>query len=146
MILAEQPAQGSVHVVSYLAGPRVLAQLTQVVGQAACHRQGNATVVAEDPYRNPAISTNTSAPATRSRHTCAGGVSFAVKYAMSTTASSAFATADSAAATKDRPAGNSRSSEVWDRNTRRGSGPSPDMPHSMPGLCGTMESMRERNG
>ena len=48
MILAEQPAQASVHVVSYLAGPRVLAQLTQVVGQAACHRQSNATVVAEE--------------------------------------------------------------------------------------------------
>jgi hypothetical protein len=39
---------------------------------------------------------------------------------MSATASPARDTAASAAATNDRPAGNSRNSEVWLRNTRRG--------------------------
>ena len=39
---------------------------------------------------------------------------------MSATASCARATAASAAATNDRSRGNSRNSEVWLRNTRRG--------------------------
>ena len=39
---------------------------------------------------------------------------------MSAIASRARATAASAAATNDRPRGNSRNSEVWLRNTRRG--------------------------
>ena len=41
---------------------------------------------------------------------------------MSVTASPARATADSAAATNDRPAGNRRNSDVCDKNTRRGGG------------------------
>jgi hypothetical protein len=45
---------------------------------------------------------------------------------MSVTASPARATACSAAVTNDRPDGNRRSSDVCDRNTRRGVG-SPDM-------------------
>ena len=51
---------------------------------------------------------------------------------MSVTASPARATADSAAATNDRSAGNLRNSDVCDKNTRRGGGRSPDMTHSMP--------------
>ena len=43
-------------------------------------------------------------------------------------------TADSAAATNDRPAGNRRNSDVCDKNTRRGGGRSPDMTHSIPVL------------
>ena len=39
---------------------------------------------------------------------------------MSPIASPARVTAASAAATNDRPAGNSRNSEVWLKNTRRG--------------------------
>jgi len=51
---------------------------------------------------------------------------------MSVTASPARATADSAAATNDRPAGNRRNSDVCDKNTRRGDGRLPDMTHSIP--------------
>jgi hypothetical protein len=50
---------------------------------------------------------------------------------MSVTASPARATADSAAATNDRPAGNRRNSAVWDKNTRRGGG-SLGITHSIP--------------
>ena len=53
---------------------------------------------------------------------------------MSVTASPARVTADSAAATNDRPAGNRRNSDVCDKNTRRGGGRSPDMTHSIPAL------------
>src|SRR3954447_18304667 len=53
---------------------------------------------------------------------------------MSITASPARATAASAAATNDRPAGNRRNSDVCDKNTRRGGRPSPDMTHSIPAL------------
>src|SRR5690349_8358678 len=44
-------------------------------------------------------------------------------------------TADSAAATNDRPTGSRRSSDVCDRNTRRGGGRSPGMTHSIPVLA-----------
>ena len=63
------------------------------------------------------------------------------KYAMSVTASPARATASCAAATNERPAGNRRNSEVWDKNTRRGgllaittaSQHSPNAKHQFPG-------------
>jgi hypothetical protein len=75
-----------------------------------------------DPYRNPAINTNTSAAATASRHTSAGLPSRAGKYAMSVTASAALITASCAAATNERPTGYRCNSAVWDKNTRRGEG------------------------
>ena len=52
---------------------------------------------------------------------------------MSVTASPALITASCAAATNDRPAGNRRNSDVWDKNTRRGGG-SLGMTHSIPAL------------
>ena len=39
---------------------------------------------------------------------------------MSVTASPTWITASCAAATNDRPGGNRRNSDVWDKNTRRG--------------------------
>src|SRR6185295_8787259 len=86
-----------------------------------------------DPYRNPAISTYTSAAATASAHACAGFSCCAGKYAMSVTASPALITASCAAATNERPAGYRRSSAVWDKNTRRGGG-SLGITHSIPAL------------
>lgn len=53
------------------------------------------------------------------------------EYAMSVTASPALITASCAAATKERPAGCRRNSEVWDKNTRRGRG-SLGITHSIP--------------
>jgi hypothetical protein len=52
---------------------------------------------------------------------------------MSVTASPVRATADSAAATNERPTGYRRNSEVWDKNTRR-DGSSLDITHSIPAL------------
>ena len=52
---------------------------------------------------------------------------------MSVTASPALITASCAAATNDRPAGNRRNSDVWDKNTRRGGG-SLGITHSIPAL------------
>src|SRR5689334_6462368 len=63
-----------------------------------------------------------SACSTAPRHTSAGALSRAAKYAMSVTASPARATAASAAATNDRDDGNRRNSEVCDKNTRRAGG------------------------
>jgi hypothetical protein len=51
---------------------------------------------------------------------------------MSITASPALATADSAAATNDRLLGNRRSSEVCDKNTRRGDGTARAITRSIP--------------
>jgi hypothetical protein len=65
-----------------------------------------------EPYRKPTIPTNTSALRTASRHTPADGRGSAVKYAISTGVPPARITADSAAATNDRPTGHSRNSEV----------------------------------
>src|SRR6185437_8466871 len=71
-----------------------------------------------DPYRRPIKPTYTSQPRTISRQKSAGLRSRALKYAISLIASPARVTADSAAATNERPTGNSLSSEVWLRNTR----------------------------
>ena len=51
---------------------------------------------------------------------------------MSVSASPAPATADSAVATNDRPAGKRRNSAVCDENTRRGGGRPQDIGHRMP--------------
>ena len=54
---------------------------------------------------------------------------------MSVTASPALITASCAAATNDRPAGNRRNSDVWDKNTRRGAavtGHDPQHPSTHP--------------
>jgi len=67
------------------------------------------------------IPTYTSARRTWSRQYRAGLPASAGKYSMSSTASPARLTARSAAAANDRSAGNSRSSEVWLKNTRRAS-------------------------
>jgi len=58
---------------------------------------------------------------------------------MSVTASPARITASCAAATNDRPTGNRRNSDVWDRNTRRGSG-SLGITPSIPALTGSVET------
>ena len=63
---------------------------------------------------------------------------------MSVTASPALITASCAAATNDRPAGNRRNSDVWDKNTRRGGG-SLDMTHSIPALTQRENTIRGRN-
>jgi hypothetical protein len=52
---------------------------------------------------------------------------------MSVTASPALITASCAAATNERPTGYRRNSDVWDKNTRRGSG-SLGITHSIPAL------------
>ena len=88
-----------------------------------------------------------SAARTASAHTNAGWVSWVAKYAMSVTASPALLTADSAAATNDRPSGYRRSSEAWDKNTRRGGGSdarSPDTTHSMPETPAHAEAVRRQ--
>jgi hypothetical protein len=65
------------------------------------------------------MTTTTSASATFARLSCAGGCSLTVKYFISAIASPALITASSAAATKDRPTGNSRSSLLCEMTTSR---------------------------
>jgi hypothetical protein len=64
---------------------------------------------------------------------------------MSVIASPAFATADSAAATNDRPVGNRRNSDVCDRNTRRGGG-SLGTTRSIPGVTHRENTDSRANG